>query len=135
MNVQESRRTIERYIEQHGVQDKDARVSGAKKRFVKNGGLEKTRRGVVRKVMDLHGMTAQDADAALSRAMDECERKGIKELLIIHGWGRHCGAGECGILKKLVLDALEYRFKLSVRDYSTAPPRDGGEGATVVRLK
>jgi DNA-nicking Smr family endonuclease len=63
------------------------------------------------------------------------KKKGIKELLVIHGWGRHATATESGVLKKLVLDMLEYRYKLSIRGYKTALPRQGGEGATLVTLK
>jgi len=134
-NEREGRAEIESYLREHGVSDKDARVSSARRNAPKTNGLEKSRKGILRKVIDLHGMTLDNAGPALDRAMEECRQKGIRELLVIHGWGRHSGAGEAGILKRMVLQSLELRFTLVVREFGPALPRDGGEGATVVRLK
>jgi DNA-nicking Smr family endonuclease len=128
-------RRILQYVEEHGVSDKDKRASGPGRHGNKKNGIEKTRKGLLRKVIDLHGMTILDAEPALGRAMEECEKKGIKELLIIHGWGRHSNPAEGGVLKKMVLDALEYRYIGSLRGYKPALPREGGEGATLVMLK
>ena len=135
MDELDGRKLIENYLRDHGVSDKDAGASRRRRDEGARNGLEKTRKGLPRKVVDLHGMTVERAEPALGRAIDECRQKGIKELLIIHGWGRHSNPAEGGILKKMVLHDLEARYTSSLRDYAPALPRDGGEGATIVRLR
>ena len=124
---------ILRYVEQHGVRDKDA---GAKSRRPLSGKdrIARTRKGKFRKTIDLHGMISMDAERALSEALAECKRSGITELLIIHGRGAHSAPAEIGVLKKLVHDSLECRYAAAIRSFGPALPRDGGEGATLARL-
>jgi DNA-nicking Smr family endonuclease len=127
-----ARDKILRYIEEHGVSNKDAASSRQPKKV--DTGINKTKKRGLRKTIDLHGKNSEDAELALVKALDECRNKGIKELLIIHGWGKHSGQSE-GVLKKLVRECLEYRYALSVRSYQTALPKDGGEGATLAVLR
>jgi DNA-nicking Smr family endonuclease len=127
-----AREKILRYLDEHGVSNKDAASSYRPKKV--DIGINKTKKRGLRKTIDLHGMNSENAELALVKAMDECRKKGIKELLIIHGWGKHSGQSE-GVLKKLVRECLEYRYALAIRGYHTALPKDGGEGATLVTLK
>ena len=124
---------ILRFLDEHGVSDKDASAPSRPKKH--NSGIKKIGKKGLRKTIDLHGMVSEDAERELVRAMEECRRKGIKELLIIHGWGQHSNPSEGGVLKKLVRECLEYRYALAVRGFKTALPKDGGEGATLVTLK
>jgi DNA-nicking Smr family endonuclease len=138
MKEQDGREEILRYVEQYGVRDKDAAAARGPRRTRSSGILTaRNRKGVFRMTIDLHGMVSIDAERTLSRAMDECQKRGIKELLIIHGKGSHSegSAQEVGVLKKMVSDDLEFRYTTRVRSFGPALSRDGGDGATVVILK
>ena len=128
-----ARDKILHFLDEHGISDKDEAAPSRPKK--ENSGIKKTGKKGLRKTIDLHGMVSEAAEQTLVRAMEECRKKGIKELLIIHGWGQHSNPAEGGVLKKLVRECLEYRYTLAVRDYKTALPKDGGEGATLVTLK
>ena len=123
---------ILRYLEEHGVQNKDA--PGTKGPIKKDSSFEKTGKSV-RIVIDLHGKTQERAVIIIRNAFDECKRKGIDSLLIIHGIGYKSDPTEGPVLKKMVMAMLENELKSNVRDYKTAPSKDGGEGATIVRLR
>jgi DNA-nicking Smr family endonuclease len=124
---------ILRYVERHGVRDKDALAQSGRP-LTGSGRIARTRKGRFRKTIDLHGMISLDAERALSVAIDECKKSGITELLIIHGRGAHSNNAEVGVLKKLVQDSLECRYTAVIRSFGPALPRDGGEGATLARL-
>jgi DNA-nicking Smr family endonuclease len=79
-------------------------------------------------------MISIQAERALADALAECKRRGITELLIIHGRGAHSDPADVGVLKKLVHDSLEFRYAAAIRNFGPALPRDGGEGATLARL-
>ena len=102
---QDSRKTILRYLALHGVRDKDAAVPLAKRK--KHLAVGRTRRGGVRKTLDLHGMTTGPALAALRDVIDECSRRGLTELLVVHGYGLHSAPGEGGVLRAAVRQYLE----------------------------
>jgi DNA-nicking Smr family endonuclease len=128
-----ARDKILRYLEEHGVSDKDEKAASRSKK--ENSGIKKMGKKGLRKTIDLHGMVSGVAEQTLFRAMEECRKKGIKELLIIHGWGRHSNPLEGGVLKKLVRESFEHGYAPVVRGFKTALPKDGGEGATLVTLK
>ena len=123
---------ILRYLEEYGVQNKDA--PRVKRPIKKNSSFEKAG-GRVRKVIDLHGKTQEKAVIILRSAFQECKRKGIDTLLIIHGVGYNSNPAEGPVIKKTVKAILENELKINVRDYKTALPKDGGEGATIVMLR
>jgi DNA-nicking Smr family endonuclease len=125
---------ILRYVERHGVQDKDAGGGPGRVRSGKPG-IARSRKGSFRRTIDLHGMDSISADRALKNALADCRRRGITELLVIHGRGTHSDPSEGGVLRKLVRDNLEFRYASWVRSFGPALPREGGEGATVVRLR
>jgi len=126
---------ILQHLDRYGIRDKDAMAQLQKKtREKKPSAAVESKRGVLRKRLDLHGMTIETALPALSRAIDDCREKGIGELLVIHGYGLHSQPVGEGVLKKAVLEYLEQRAVSRIRDYSPAMTRDGGPGATLVRI-
>jgi Uncharacterized protein conserved in bacteria len=129
----DARDKILRFLDEHGVSDKDKAAPSLPKK--ENSGIKKMGKRGLRKTIDLHGMNSVNAEHTLVRSIEECRKKGITELLIIHGWGQHSGPLEGGVLKKLVRESLEYRYALAVRGFKTALPKDGGEGATLVTFK
>jgi DNA-nicking Smr family endonuclease len=126
---------IFKYLDRYGIKDKDAVAQQQKKSFAKKSSASlQAKRGVMRKRLDLHGMTVDCALPALRQAIEDCENAGIGELLVIHGYGLHSHPAGEGVLKKAVLDFLAERPDSRIRDYSQAMSRDGGAGATLVRF-
>jgi DNA mismatch repair protein MutS2 len=75
--------------------------------------------------IDLRGMSADEALLAVEQRLDEAFRAGLPELRVIHGKGT-------GTLRRAVRELLT-RHDL-VRGHASAPPREGGDGVTVVEL-
>ncbi|MFP4418802.1 MAG: Smr/MutS family protein [Chitinivibrionales bacterium] len=130
-DLEEKRREqILRYLDKHGVVDKDSGLDAQRKnlkRFV-----EKNKRNY-RITLDLHGKTQQQAESMIRGAVQRCRRQGINQLLIIHGRGHH-SPGEGGVLKQLVRIMLSHELRPYIRSYAPARPKDGGAGATLVRV-
>ncbi len=117
------------YVKRHGIVDKDAMSPG--KPF---GGSIQKRNAQHRWIVDLHGLTEDAAAQKLRSAIEQCSRVGKREILVIHGKGYHSDPESGPVLKRLVGIMLEGELKKFVQTYVSAPPRDGGEGATIVRL-
>jgi DNA-nicking Smr family endonuclease len=130
----ESAKKILEYIDRHGVRDKDALASTGKQQQRKST-TQRSGKRRFRKTLDLHGMTTGIAIAALREAMGECAERGIAELLVIHGYGLHSAPAEGAVLKTAVRQYLEGKNDQRIRSFTTAAPKDGGEGATLVRLR
>lgn len=94
---------------------------------------ERMRRKKADLVLDLHGMTGEEARIALNRFIQKSYQSGAKKILIIHGKGNHT-KGEA-VLKPLVRSVLE--LSPYIGDMGTPERRDGGSGATwaVVRQR
>jgi len=94
---------------------------------------EKMKRRKADLVLDLHGMTADEARMALNRFIRRSYSTGARKILIIHGKGNHT-KGEA-VLKPLVRSILE--LSPYIGDTGTPERRDGGSGATwaVVRQR
>ena len=76
--------------------------------------------------LDLHQFSPKDVKYLVPDYLDECRRKGIHEVRIIHGKGK-------GVLRRTVhaiLDRLDY-----VVDFRLDDKVIGNWGATVARLK
>ncbi|GIX21620.1 MAG: hypothetical protein KatS3mg121_0403 [Gammaproteobacteria bacterium] len=81
--------------------------------------------------LDLHGLRAGEARAALAEFLREARGRGTRCVRIVHGKGR--GSGRRGpVLKPLVTDYLARRE--DVLAFCTARPNDGGSGALYVLL-
>lgn len=125
--------TILNHLARYGVHDKDAAEKLQKRQ--RESGMQKSGKRKFRKTLDLHGMTSAAALAALREAINECEEKGIAELLVIHGYGLHSDPAEGAVLKTAVRQFLEACEGARMRGYAAAAPKHGGEGATLVRFK
>jgi DNA-nicking Smr family endonuclease len=64
--------------------------------------------------------------AVVADYLDECGRRGIREVRLAHGRGK-------GVQRAAVRRLLESRE--DVASFDDAPPSHGGWGATIVRLK
>ncbi len=77
-------------------------------------------------VLDLHTFQPREARELVGDYLDECRRRGILEVRIIHGKGQ-------GVLRRTVHSVLEKRDDVAA--FGLAPPERGGWGATVVTLR
>jgi DNA-nicking Smr family endonuclease len=93
------------------------------------------RQGKVRAeaTVDLHGMTAAEAEPAFEQFLLESVRLRRRCVLVIHGQGRHTGG--TSVLRDLVVSSLVGRASGLVHAFAPAPPSDGGRGATYVMLR
>jgi DNA-nicking Smr family endonuclease len=120
------------FIKTHGIVDKDitAKTVTEYRRTLQKQKQERR----ARFVLDLHGLSGNEAEARIVAGLDLCRHKGIREILVIHGRGLHSGAGEGPVLKNLVQTMLEGRLKGTVKRYRPGVPAEGGEGVTVLFL-
>jgi DNA-nicking Smr family endonuclease len=81
--------------------------------------------------LDLHGMTAMQAELAMKTFITECASQGLGCVRLIHGKGARSGP-DGPVLKQLVQTCLP-RWD-TVLAFVTAQPRDGGHGASYVLL-
>lgn len=82
--------------------------------------------------LDLHGLTAVQAGAALQVFIADCLTAGCERVRIIHGKGQRPGQ-DLPVLKPLVIESL--RGHPAVLALRSAGPRDGGSGAVRVLLR
>jgi DNA-nicking Smr family endonuclease len=76
--------------------------------------------------LDLHGMTAREAEAAIAAFLRDASRRGLEKVLIIHGKGNHSSGAP--VLRAAARQALE-SSRLAGR-FGQASREDGGAGAT-----
>ena len=76
--------------------------------------------------IDLHTFSPKEIPSLLEEYLLECQKKGFKEVRMIHGKGR-------GVQMKIVHSFLK-RSSL-VQSFKSAPPEAGSWGATIVFLK
>lgn len=82
--------------------------------------------------LDLHGLTAEEAETALHRFITESLDSGIEKISVIHGKGLHSQDG-VGVLRDVTVKVLEE--EACCREMSNAKPAFGGSGVTWVILK
>lgn len=82
-------------------------------------------------VLDLHGMTTAEAEAALSAFFATAERSGCRKVLIVHGKGLHSASEP--VLAAFVARWLDRRASAGRSGY--AAREQGGRGATWVLMK
>jgi DNA-nicking Smr family endonuclease len=90
--------------------------------------LRKLRRGhwAIQDGIDLHGLTRDQASAAVVEFLDQCLARGRRCVRIVHGKG-------LGILKAKLRKWLPQRDE--VLAFCQAPASEGGSGALLVLLK
>jgi DNA-nicking Smr family endonuclease len=113
----------------NGVEDKDAAAEQA--------GQDRgdRRRRLLRKrpdgVIDLHGLTRDEAWTALEVFFQEGRRRGYEKLLIVHGKGNHSEGA--GVLKRACRDFIERCPYAGETGRGNAA--EGGSGVTWVLIK
>ena len=76
--------------------------------------------------LDLHAFAPQDVPAVLADYLEECARRGFREVRLIHGRGT--GTQRAIVRRLLATHPL-------VAEFADAPPDRGGWGATVAYLR
>jgi DNA-nicking Smr family endonuclease len=76
--------------------------------------------------IDLHTFSSKEIPSLLEEYLEECQKKGFREVRIIHGKGK-------GVQRNIVHSFLEKSPQ--VDSYWIAPDELGGWGATLVSLK
>lgn len=80
----------------------------------------------VRRQVDLRGMMVDEAESVVGKYLDDAILAGLSEVLVIHGKGT-------GALRKGIRSYL--KSHRSVQDISIGELGEGGDGATVVKLR
>jgi DNA-nicking Smr family endonuclease len=95
--------------------------------------LRKLRRGhwVVEDELDLHGMNRHVAADSVSQFLNECKKRHVRCVRIVHGKGRGSHNRE-PVLKGLL---RKWLLREEVLAFSQAPAAQGGSGAVLVLLK
>ena len=75
--------------------------------------------------LDLHAFAPRDVVSVVSEYLDECRRRGILEVRLVHGRGK-------GVQRAEVRRLLAARTDVAA--FEDAPPVSGGWGATLVHL-
>jgi DNA-nicking Smr family endonuclease len=85
--------------------------------------------------VDLHGMTREEAKAALDAYLFQARHSGKRCVLVVHGRGLH-SKDQVPVLKDAVKRWMATaRFADHVLAFATARPHDGGAGAVYVLLR
>ncbi|MGD8588337.1 MAG: Smr/MutS family protein [Chromatiales bacterium] len=111
--------TDELYFARPGIQDRVVRE-------LRRGHLE------IGLELDLHGLTVRHAREDLNRFLEECHRRDIRCVRIIHGKGY--GSEDRQPILKQKLN-LWLRQREDVLAFTSATRRDGGTGAAYVLLR
>ncbi len=122
---------LEAWLAGHGVEDKD---SGAEREKEGQGGSVSGREMSMRAPqarLDLHGLSSADAEKAVFDFLAQCSRRGLENVLIVHGKGNHSAEGP--ILAGVVRKVLE--SSPLAGSHGTAHRSLGGRGATWVRIR
>ncbi len=101
--------------------------------YVRDEVMRKLKRGrmAVEAEIDLHGLRQHAAQVALQQFLNECVRRGLRCVRVIHGKGLRSGSG--GPVLKLVVHHWLRKVE-NVAAFATARPADGGSGAVYVLL-
>lgn len=96
--------------------------------------LSKLRRGhwVVQGAIDLHGLISDEARIYVAAFLNDCKKRGLRCVRIVHGKGLGSRNRE-PVLKHKLRNWLMQRDEVIA--YAEAPRQDGGSGAVIVLLK
>jgi DNA-nicking Smr family endonuclease len=95
---------------------------------LRSGGFPKERE------IDLHGLASRAARSALERELAEAQEQGIRCVLVIHGRGARSPEG--AVLREALPGWLQGPALADrVLAFASAPPDQGGQGATLVLLR
>ena len=122
---------MELWLNRYGTMDKDSLADEAAME-AKLHDREYLRSMRPQEVIDLHGLTRDEAWDKLNLFVGDCVRKGVRKIQIIHGKGNH-SHGSDPVLGPMVRSFIEQDSRLGTSGH---PDRNnGGNGATWVILK
>lgn len=121
------------YLKKHGIINKDLHLTKNSDKKHRNTTIQQKKRKRIQ--IDLHGLRSEDALVTLRQTFERAYRSGVKEILIIHGYGLHSSTSGSPVLKNLVKNELEKQYSHRIQSTRSALPKEGGQGATVVFLK
>ncbi|MCQ2241892.1 Smr/MutS family protein [Treponema sp.] len=122
---------MEIWLNRHGTIDKD-KISEEAARSEKLGNIDYLRSMNPEAVIDLHQLTRDEAWSRLQNFVNDCYRRNLKKILIIHGKGIHSN-GSDPVLGPMVRMFIENDKRLGTSGH---PDRNhGGNGATWVIIR
>jgi dsDNA-specific endonuclease/ATPase MutS2 len=80
----------------------------------------------IEETLDLHTFAPRDVPDVVNDYLEECARRGFREVRLIHGRGTGT--------QRAIVQTLLARHPL-VEEFADAPPDRGGWGATVIRVR
>ena len=134
--VHEHLRALVEDVARFEVSDDGRRVEGRRTELPLDA-LRKLRRGLIPidARLDLHGMRAEEARAAMETFLRDQRVRGERCVLVVHGKGVHSPGGS-GVLRGEISAWLSQgRASEHVGAFATATLDDGGEGAVYVLLR
>lgn len=135
--LRDDRQTLEESLSNQDPWDSGIET-GEELSYVSNGVgaqiLRKLRRGhwVIQDELDLHGLRVEEAHELLVSFLNQCVRRGMRCVRIVHGKGLRSKNRE-PVLKRKVAGWLMRRQEILA--YCQARQADGGGGAVMVLLK
>jgi DNA-nicking Smr family endonuclease len=85
--------------------------------------------------IDLHGVRSDAAPRLLLERLESARARGVASVIVIHGHGQRSATGEAVLRDGLPGWLSTGACARHVRGFAPAPPRLGGEGATLVLLR
>ncbi len=122
---------VDTWLRRYGVQDKDSSLEDSGETVSPSERRRKKHALKAEAVIDLHGLTRDDAWQRLESFFADCSRRGFQKVLIIHGKGTHSGNGS--VLMSLVKQFIEQNPHAGESGFSDR--ESGGSGSTWVILK
>jgi DNA-nicking Smr family endonuclease len=109
------------------------------------GGPEQSNRQLLKKLhkggfsvqaeLDLHGLSQSEAQQRLDEFLYRCSRRNIRCVRIVHGKGNNSQNHEGVLKKRIPMWLATRRLSRLIIAYTSAPPSDGGIGATYILLR
>jgi DNA-nicking Smr family endonuclease len=126
-----ARAALEAWLDKNGTSDKDEDSGDDAARS--RQGLETRRLAALRAeaTLDLHGLTAEEAESSIAVFLDGSFRAGLEKVLIIHGKGLHSTGSP--VLKNAARRAIEAHSKAG--RFGMAERNEGGSGALWVLIR
>ena len=130
-NTKQHANPMEIWLNRYGTVDKD-KVQDQANELEKLTSREYLRNLHPEAIIDLHGLTRNDAWDRLNSFVSDCKRRGLRKILIVHGKGNHSN-GSDPVLGPMVRLFIEQDKRLGSSGH---PDRNnGGNGATWVIIK
>lgn len=124
-----ARHSLESWLDEHGVEDKDAKLSSEEQS--REAELRRLRDLRPEAKIDLHGLGAAEAETRLGLFLESAARAGLEKVLVVTGKGNHSKDGPVlGKLARSVVESSPWAGR-----FGTAAPSEGGRGALWVILR